>query len=153
MLRRWVAPAHTQYGVTMIEVLIAILILSFGLLGIAGMQWNSLQFNHSALLRTQASNLAYDMSDRIRANEAAASNGDFSAGAFASADCEEFDPSDAAPANEIRGWRCQIAELLPGGEGRIVRNGDRHAIEIRWRDERAANDEDALVVFSTTMEL
>jgi type IV pilus assembly protein PilV len=142
-----------QRGVTMIEVLIAILVLSFGLLGIAGMQWISLQFNHSALLRSQASNLAYDMSDRLRANRAAARSGDFAAPAFSDPSCNGFDPSDASPANEILGWRCQIAALLPEGQGRIVNNGDRYTIELRWRDEREADDEAAFVVFSTTTEL
>ncbi|WP_043767215.1 type IV pilus modification protein PilV [Algiphilus aromaticivorans] len=146
-------PTARQRGVTMIEVLIAILVLSFGLLGIAGMQWNSLQFNHSALLRSQASNLAYDMSDRLRANRAAARSGDFAAPDFSDPNCQGFNPSDASPANEVLGWRCQIANLLPEGQGRVLNNGDRYTVELRWRDQREADDDDAFVVFSTTTEL
>lgn len=147
------ASPRRQRGVTMIEVLITILILSIGLLGIAGMQWNSLQFNHSALLRTQASNLAYDMSDRMRSNRDAATAGDFAAPNFTAPACAGFDPNDASTNNEILGWRCQVADLLPDGQGRIRNNADRYTIEVRWRDEREAAEDDARVVFSTTTEL
>jgi type IV pilus assembly protein PilV len=57
-----------QSGFTLIEVLIALVILSFGLLGLAGLQATSLRNNLSAYHRSQATQLAYDMADRMRAN-------------------------------------------------------------------------------------
>jgi len=57
-----------QMGFTLLEILIALIILSIGLLGLAGLQANSLKNNNSAYQRTQASLLANEMLDRIRAN-------------------------------------------------------------------------------------
>jgi len=55
-------------GFTLIEVLIAMLVLAVGLLGLAGLQTVSLRNNLSAYNRTQATQLAYDIADRMRAN-------------------------------------------------------------------------------------
>ncbi len=61
----------------MIEVLIALAILSFGLLGLALMQGQSLKFNTSAYSRTQANLLAYDIIDRMRSNPAGVTAGSY----------------------------------------------------------------------------
>lgn len=58
----------TQQGLTLLEILIALVVLSVGLLGIAGMQATGLRNNHAAYTKTQATALAVDMADRIRAN-------------------------------------------------------------------------------------
>jgi len=55
-------------GFSLLEVMVTLLILSVGLLGLAGLQAQSLRFNHFALMRGQASMLAYAMADRMRAN-------------------------------------------------------------------------------------
>jgi type IV pilus assembly protein PilV len=55
-------------GFTILEVLIALLVFSLGLLGMAGLLVISVKTNHSAYLRTQASFLAQSMGDRMRAN-------------------------------------------------------------------------------------
>lgn len=57
-----------QRGFTLLEVLIAILVFSIGLLGVAGLMVLSVRTNHSAFLRTQASFLAESMADRMRTN-------------------------------------------------------------------------------------
>ena len=57
-------------GFTLLEILIAVGVLSIGLLGIAGLQALGQRSNHSAYLRSQATALAYDMIDRMRANKA-----------------------------------------------------------------------------------
>lgn len=59
-------------GFTLVEVLVALLILSIGLLGLAGLQAGGLRSNHSAYLRSQAVMLAHDMADRMRSNPVAA---------------------------------------------------------------------------------
>src|SRR3569623_1233592 len=56
--------ATRQRGFTMLEVLISVVVLSIGLLGIAGLQATGQRNNHSAYLRSQATALAYDMIDR-----------------------------------------------------------------------------------------
>ncbi|MFV2091203.1 MAG: type IV pilus modification protein PilV [Pseudomonadales bacterium] len=59
-----------QRGLSMIELLVAVLVLSIGVLGITALQMVSLQNNRGALFRAEAVQLAYDMMDRIRANPA-----------------------------------------------------------------------------------
>lgn len=57
-----------QRGFSLIEVLIALVILAVGLLGMASLMLNSLQSSQSASMRSQASLYAYDIIERIRAN-------------------------------------------------------------------------------------
>lgn len=57
-----------QRGVTLIEVLVAMVVLSVGLLGMAGLQVSSLRANQSSYIRTQAVSQAYDILDEIRAD-------------------------------------------------------------------------------------
>jgi type IV pilus assembly protein PilV len=58
-----------QCGFTLLEVLIALLVLSIGLLGLAALQTTGLRSNQMASMRTTATQLAYDIADRMRANE------------------------------------------------------------------------------------
>lgn len=58
----------TNTGFTLIEVLIAMLILAVGLLGLAALQTYTLRSNLAAYNYGQATQLLYDISDRIRAN-------------------------------------------------------------------------------------
>jgi len=55
-------------GFSMIELLVAVLVMGVGVLGVTALQMMSLQNNRSALVRAEAVQLAYDMMDRIRAN-------------------------------------------------------------------------------------
>lgn len=55
-------------GVTLIEVLVAIVITSIGILGFASLQFLGLNSNQSAYYRSQASFIASDLSERMRAN-------------------------------------------------------------------------------------
>lgn len=59
---------YRQTGLTLIELLVAVLVLAIGVLGITALQMVSLQNNRGALYRAEAVQLAYDMMDRIRAN-------------------------------------------------------------------------------------
>ncbi len=59
---------HLNRGFSLIEVLIALVVLAIGLLGLATLQMTSLQFNSDAYLRSQATVLAYDIADRMRSN-------------------------------------------------------------------------------------
>lgn len=61
-------------GFTLIEVLVAMLILAVGLLGLAALQASSLKNNQSAYYRSQATQLAYDIADRMRVNTSMANN-------------------------------------------------------------------------------
>jgi len=69
--------ATAQNGFTLVEVLIAILVLAIGLLGLAMLQVEALKHSTDAYYRTQATMLAYEIVDRMRANSDAALNGDY----------------------------------------------------------------------------
>lgn len=61
-------PADVQRGFSLIEVLVAMLILAIGLLGLAALQTQGVRFNHDAYVRTSATVLAYDIVDKMRLN-------------------------------------------------------------------------------------
>jgi len=102
-----------QHGFSLIEVLIALVIMSIGMLGIAGLYVQSLQAGRTSMLRHHAVTLAGDIADRIRANPTA---GVAYAGAgtdnFCVADGVDCTPAEMA-ANDIRLWNLQAAASLP----------------------------------------
>jgi type IV pilus assembly protein PilV len=63
--------AHTAKGISLVEAMVALVVLAIGMLGIAALHVESVKANRTALLRTQAVNLANDLADRIRANRQA----------------------------------------------------------------------------------
>lgn len=66
--------AQSQRGASLIEVLVAALILSLGMLSLIGIQASTSQVSKVNALRAEASRLGQDMADRIRANQAATAN-------------------------------------------------------------------------------
>ena len=72
-----VALSKQERGFSLLEVLIALLVLSVGLLGIAGLQTVSLRFNHQSYERTQATVLISEIFEKIAANPVAARSGSF----------------------------------------------------------------------------
>jgi type IV pilus assembly protein PilV len=122
-------------GFTLIEVLVSLVVLSIGLLGTAKLMMVSSRSNDSAYLRSQATELAYEILDNIRANQQQAI-----AGSYATA-------LTAAPANpgftcignvactpgnlalyDVYQWKLRLnassglvpAGALPGGQGSVV---------------------------------
>jgi type IV pilus modification protein PilV len=67
----------SQSGFSLMELLIATVVLSIGILAVAGLQLKALRQNNGNYVRAQAILLAYDISDRIRANQIGALNGDY----------------------------------------------------------------------------
>ena len=72
-------PARTRAanGFTLIEILVTLVIISVGLLGIAGLHSMSLRNNFDALIRSHASALADEIADRMRSNRTRALAGDY----------------------------------------------------------------------------
>jgi type IV pilus assembly protein PilV len=60
-------PLRNEFGFTLIEVLIAVVILSFGLIGVAGMQVVAIQVNSSANRLTRATTLVQDKVEELLA--------------------------------------------------------------------------------------
>jgi type IV pilus assembly protein PilV len=133
--------ARAANGFTLIEVLVALVVLSVGLLGVAALQLTSLRSNHGSAMRTQATYLAYDIVDRMRANRAAAVLGayDIAIGAPGT--------GGTVAGNDIVAWKQSIARTLPkrdnGGvpanaDGSIVRTGVGanavFTVTVEWSD-------------------
>lgn len=154
--------AFGQSGFTMIEALVALLVLSIGLLGLAGLQTTGLRFNHSAYLRSQATTLAYAMIDRMRANRGTANAGTYNlsfgstlSGATACSGASATCDANTLAAYERQDWLAQVQAILPVSDGSIVTGvgaGGRPiaTITIRWDDSRGA---EGLQVFATSTEL
>ena len=117
-------------GFSIIEVLIALLVLAIGLLGLAALQAQGLRFNHDAYVRTQATNLAYDIVDRMRANRANVAG--YTAGDPGGA----CDPLVAGVSMDLTCWYDALADTLPAGAGVISANATAnfYDVTVRWVD-------------------
>ena len=148
-------------GFSMIELLVAVLVLGIGVLGVTALQMVSLQNNREALLRAEAVQLAYDMMDRIRANPVGTPLGDPYGGLDladtppASNDCHAGNcTSDNMVDFDQAVWKCSLGGFnddanctdlrdagvlppaadqpgLPDGDGSIVVDGVTGIITIR----------------------
>ncbi len=123
-------------GFTLIEVLVAILVMSVGLLGVAALQLTSLRANHSSSLRSQATLLAYDIVDRMRANQTAATAGGYDialAGTSA---------GGSVALDDLARWKQNLTNTLPAGRGAVQRTGagtaTKFTITVQWDDSRGA---------------
>ena len=103
-----------QHGFSLIEVLIAMLVLAIGLLGMAQMQASGIRSTHGAYLRTQATLLAGDMLDSMRANMTVARNGGYDV-AFGGTLAGGTTVGD-----DVNAWQANLAALLPNGQGQIT---------------------------------
>jgi type IV pilus assembly protein PilV len=126
-----------ERGFSLLEILVALLVLSIGLLGLASLQATTSRFNYAAYLRSQATSLTYDMADRMRANRDEALAGSYDAAAFPNPApvCGAVAGATVAE-RDLSGWQSALACALPGGMGRIVRNASTVTIGVSWDDSR-----------------
>ena len=132
--------ADRQHGFTLVEVLIAMIVLSVGMLGIAGLYLHSIQAGRTSVFRHQAITLAGDVADRIRANPSAGVNyqaaGQDNGCVDGAVDCT---PTEMAQ-NDIDTWDTQAASALPGGQIGIVFTDnagvapDTYQITVSWSE-------------------
>ena len=131
------------FGFTLLEVLVTVVVLALGLLGLAGLQVFSLKNNHVSYYHAIASQQAYDMEDRIRANlgpgpniadPCGTSTGIVTGGSQGcSYDKLIAPPADPGCANtasgctpaqmaqtDYRQWLMVNAALLPNGSGSVI---------------------------------
>lgn len=142
-----VRPVHvTARGVTLIEVLVAVLVISIGLLGLAALQVAALQANETSYQRSQATNLAYDVIDRMRTNRTDALGGNYDTNFTAAPDCAIPSAGSDLAETDLNEWRMALACGLPNGEGFIdvdtnpAGSGNNLVtVTIRWTDRDAEN--------------
>ncbi len=141
-------PAST--GFTLTEVLVALLVLGIGLLGLAALQARGVKFNHDANARSQATLLAYQIMDQMRAD--AASMASYCTDSTACPSTYATPSSDPASAcnlasssvqNTIDCWMAAVREVLPAGDGEITTNttgGDtKYDVIMKWQERGARN--------------
>ncbi|MBN8443120.1 MAG: type IV pilus modification protein PilV [Thauera sp.] len=148
-----------QGGTSLLEVLIAVVILSIGLLGLAGLQVASLRVNQGAMQRSQATILAYDMLDRMRSDVAFVANFRLETpdpnvadnyDAFTTVDGKSVavsgDVLKGSANRAVSDWAIAVMTAFPAAEAMICRTsnpasqncmgtGDFIIIQIRWADE------------------
>lgn len=115
-----------QRGFSMIEVLIAVLILAIGLLGMAHMQASGMRSTHGAYLRTQATFLAGDILDSMRANVTPARAGSYDV-AFGGAGT-----GGTVEGDDLIAWKAALTAALPAGDGQITTTGSDVTVEVSW---------------------
>ncbi len=134
MLIRSRPTTSRQRGVTLIEVLTALAVLTIGLLGLAGLQAIGLRSQHSAYLKSQAVLAAQVLLERMRANPAvlATNYAIDSLASAAPADCETA-PCNPAQLQSFDLWEWKkILARLPGGDGAISVHDNQVTITVRW---------------------
>lgn len=127
-------------GFTLIEVLVSMLILSVGLLGLAGLQVASLRNNQSAYNRSQATQLAYDLADRMRTNVLGVatyttippSRATAKASCLTTTGCSQ----DSMAENDLYEWNSAVSAILPNGIGTITAAAGELTVTINWDDDR-----------------
>jgi type IV pilus assembly protein PilV len=112
-------------GFTLVELLVAVVVLSIGLLGIAKLSLGAMQSNGSAFMRSQATELVQEIVDDMRANEPWAVTGGYNilygANPGASPNCVSASCSAAQIATyDLSRWTNRLATLMPGGQGQVT---------------------------------
>ncbi|MGB9429805.1 MAG: type IV pilus modification protein PilV [Gammaproteobacteria bacterium] len=151
-------PAHPRQlnaGFSLLEVLIGLVILSVGLLGIVGLMTTTLKTNSSAYMRTQATAMAYNMVDRMRANLPAVTGGGYDLtmppSAATGTDPTTCDASACSTAQlatyDLDQWEFDLANRLPQGRGSITTANSATSanpaavttvtVTVLWNDSRA----------------
>lgn len=133
---------HSQRGLSMIEVLIALVVLAIGLLGTAAMQTLSLEGTANANTRSVAFYLANDMIDRMRANSAGEAAGDYvdvsAAATTAACSTATGCTAEQMAFNDLQEWQTSVSTLLPGGVGTIsgpaATGNANYIITVSWRE-------------------
>lgn len=116
-------PFRQEEGSTIIEVVIALLVITIGLLGLLYMQAYTVKGNQSAYLRSQATIMAAELVDAMRAQEEQALDGDF----------------DDGEAGYRADWDARLVTILgPGATGTLVRDVNNVSITVTWTDDRGA---------------
>lgn len=129
---------QSQYGFGLVESLVALVVVSVGMIGIAVLYGQGLGASRTAFYRTQAVNLASDMADRIRLNRR---GGASYAGAGADNNCKAGGNVDCTiaqmAAQDIWEWQAQVVGQLPGGVGAVAYAGTTpptYTISVTWQE-------------------
>ncbi|MEE9141163.1 MAG: type IV pilus modification protein PilV [Gammaproteobacteria bacterium] len=147
--------SRTSKGFTLIEVLVALTVLSVGMLGMAALFVEAVSSGRVALARTQAVNLVADLADRIRANSTAVLEYDTFGGATGAPqnnNCSGVAPVDCTPQqmaqHDLFQWLAAIGATLPAPTANTAgtvqvtaaTNPNTYVITVNWSEPTAGGD-------------
>ena len=163
--------AASSRGFTMVEVLVAVIVLSVGLLGLAGLQAASLRNNQQSYMRSQSILLVNDIAERMRANLPGVQSASYDQGAGAPAvakvNCTTITGCSSADlaSNDLFEWTRDVGSSLPSGQALVCLDstpndgtgiadarcdgvGPLFAIKLWWDDTRSGN----IALFATSFQ-
>ncbi|HEY0660393.1 MAG TPA: type IV pilus modification protein PilV [Lysobacter sp.] len=140
------AAARRQGGFSLIEVLIALLVLALGLLGLAFMQVLNVRYTSSAENRTMATNLASEVLDMMRSNPRHVvvyqrlTEGSFAGVTEPAGGCSAIGNDAATAVRNVARWRCDVVSQLPEGTGSVnvvgtQATGYTVTVTVSWTDD------------------
>lgn len=121
-----------QRGVSLIEVLVTMVVVSLGLLGLAALQMLGLKAAESSHYRASAAFFAQDMVNRLRANAAAARAGNYNLAMTAAPPTTTTNIQDL----DRKEWFEAMGRVLPAADGAIAVNGNFVTVTVEWDDRR-----------------
>jgi type IV pilus assembly protein PilV len=150
-----------QRGVSIVEALVALVVLSVGLLGVAGLYLTSVKANKTALTRSSAVELVNSMADRIRANRRGEANYATARAPLPATIAAPTDDCNAVAvhctpvqlaAYDINRWQLSVSDSMPNGPdnsrpeveiryvgGATWRDPDRYVVLVAWKEPGDAN--------------
>ena len=141
MMKRALMSQGRPRGFTLIEVMVALVVLSIGLLGIGKLVLFSARANDSAYLRGQATAMAYEILDNMRSNRVTAMQAGYDTALATTppnpGSCVEIVCTAATLANyDVYQWKPRLAAALPSGQGAVVTAGTptTATITVQWDD-------------------
>ena len=150
-------PPRRARGISLIEVMVAVLVLAFALLGLTSMQTRALRTNVSALQRSQASMLGQYMLDLLRVDRETARAGGYNTGTSFS--CTSAGPGSSAPLarDNLSQWLDEVKANIgsPGDATTCVRVACTAdyvcSVQIRWDDSRAGGEAEQQLTLSSRL--
>lgn len=143
--RKVISLQKLQTGTSLVEVLVSVIIIAIGMLGLAALQNTSLKLSYQSYIRSQATFLAYDLIDRIRANPDAQIYELTEDATVSQTDCFASN-TNGCSVSEMREfdlyyWREQAKELLPDAIVEVTYDDSQqlYSMRINWED-RFEND-------------
>lgn len=141
----------SQAGVSLVEVLVALLVVSLGMMAMVGLLGTAARFGKTSEFRSTATLLAQDITDRLRANLKGAQDGDYD---VLSTDLADALPEEAAACAvaaactpkeladiDLAQWQATLFNSLPRGTGHVQFSGEAADIWIIWQDPSTLEDD------------
>lgn len=129
-------------GYTLFEVMIAVLIVSFGMIAMGGLMISSMRYSKESANRFVATQQLYEMADRMRANHTGVAAGyyDSASGTPSASSCRTASCNISALAQfDISEWNTKNSRVLPMGQGTVAKSGNGFLIAVSWSETERGN--------------